>query len=130
MFSYSLFYSIKRLKKALEFKRYNSLIKNPVLLGSCSAGGALGVFKVPHNAVLGLSFSSNSNIGDITIAVEGGQVLNFKSVSVDRIDSFGYISKSKNIIINRGVSCPSGTLNLYVFDSWMRPYFIGSGIFT
>lgn len=97
------------------FAGFRSLITTP--------GSLLSGIVMPANSRLGVSVSVATDPGDPVIDVNGN-ILHVPGGAADYIFRLDVIEENK--VVKLAAGAPEGTVTLYVFDEWMRPFAIAT----
>ena len=124
------YYMRKRNREQRLVNAFSSLIASPFDLGSALAGNALpNSFALPMHGRIGVSLDVASVTGDITIDI-GSRTLGIAGGAANKVFNIGFFLRANTVTVNRGASAPAGNVSVYVFDEWMRPSVIATGVFT
>ena len=126
----AIYRNIKRRECAKEVSNYRLVIATPTSLGSCIAGASLTAYRLPQNAVVGISLNAVTTSSHISASISGGRTLRTSGGASAVLQKLGYLERSRTLTINRLAGCPSGTLSVWILDEWNRKKLIATGTFT
>ena len=79
------------------------------------------------NARIGVSFSVNITAGQLTLATEGARTLETPALDADVVYRLDYLERARTLTPTCAIA---GTVSLHVFDEWMLPSVVATGVFT
>lgn len=117
----------RRRRSAQDVRLFASLIASPFDLGTAAAGNPLpNALTLPANGFLGISEDAAPSAGDLSVDI-GARSVGIAGGLADQIFRLGYAERAESVSVDLGGSAPSGTVALYVFDEWFRPFVIATG---
>lgn len=111
----------KRRRRAEMLKEWAGLIATPEELAGISAPDTSDAFSAPGQGRLGVSHSEGFDQGDVMLIVDGVEYA-FVEAAENTVRRGPWAEETESIAVKVGALCPAGTVSVFVFDEWTRPF--------